>query len=527
MYDTIIVGAGSAGCVLANRLSADPSRRILILEAGQDGPTASRIPSDWSSMLNTGADWGYYTEPQAGCRGRRIFWPRGKMVGGSGEINAMIYMRGLPSDYDGWEAAGCAGWGWKDVLPYFLKSENNSEFTDSPYHGTSGPLHIGRVPHLDEHELMWIEAAKAAGYKANDDPNGPSQEGVGLFQCNIKDGERWGPRKAFLDPVLGQPNVTLRKGIRVTGLVIEKGRVLGVNFLANGVPETAYADSEVIMAAGAIGTPQIMMLSGIGPADELSAVGVTPVHDLPGVGKHLQDHMTVSTAFHTKTAIGIGAWTEETMESSLREWTEHRTGIRTSGWVYAAGNVRTREGIEPDIQVVGTLSTHRDHGRFLGGRPGITGHCVLQRPKSRGEITLRSADPLENPAIDPKYFISDPEDIDISTMVEGLRINRRIMAQAPIRDLIDYELSPCAEAQTDEELAHYVRGHFTTLFHPTSTCRMGTDDLSVTDPATMKVHGMEGIRVVDASAIPIIVSGNTNAPTIMVAERAADKILAA
>jgi len=527
MYDTIIVGAGSAGCVIANRLAADETRKILILEAGHDGPLASRIPSDWSSMLNTNVDWGYYTEPQAGCRGRRIFWPRGKMVGGSGEINAMIYMRGLPSDYDGWEAAGCAGWSWKDVLPYFLKSENNSQFTDSPYHGTSGPLHIGRPPYVDKHELMWIEAAKAAGFKHNDDPNGESQEGVGLFQCNIKDGERWGPRKAFLEPVLGQKNVTLRKGIRVTGLVIEKGRVTGVKYLANGVPETAHADSEVIMAAGSIGTPHIMMLSGIGPADELSAVGVEPVHDLPGVGKHLQDHLTVSTTFCTKASIGIGAWTAETMDASLREWTEHRTGIRTSAWVYAAGHVKTREGIEPDIQVVGTLSTDRDHGRYLGDHPGITGHCVLQRPNSRGEITLRSADPLENPAIDPKYFISDPDDIDISTMVEGLKINRRIMAQSPIRELIDYELSPCAEAKTDEELAHYVRGHFTTLFHPTSTCRMGMDRLSVTDPATMKVHGLEGIYVVDASAIPIIVSGNTHAPTIMVAERAADKILTA
>jgi choline dehydrogenase len=527
MYDTIIIGAGSAGCVAAYRLSADEKRKVLVLEAGQNAPVASDVPSDWVTMFNTRADWGYYTEPQAGCRGRRIFWPRGKMVGGSGALNAMIYIRGLPSDYDAWEKMGCAGWGWKDVFPVFRDSENNAHFRDSAYHGTEGPLYIGNVPYVDKYEPLWIEAAEAAGYKYNPDYNGETQEGVGLFQFTVKDGERWGTGKSYLRPALERPNVTLKKGVLVTGLVIENGRVTGVKYLVNGVPEVAYASSEVVMAAGAIGTCQIMMLSGIGPAAELEEAGVKPVHDLPGVGKDLQDHLNIPISFYTKEPMGIGAWTAETIEESFAEWRDHRTGIRTSPWVASGGHVCSREGVEPDLQLYGAISPHRDYARFLGGRSGITAHCVLQRPNSRGEIRLRSADPTEYPAIDPKYFVSDPDGTDLSTLIEGVRINRRIVAQSPIRELIDYELTPSAECQTDAEIGDYVRGHMTTLYHPSSTCRMGTDKMAVTDPATMKVYGLEGLRIVDASAIPLMVSGNLNAPTIMVAERACQMILAA
>ncbi|MDH6266153.1 choline dehydrogenase [Rhizobium sp. SG_E_25_P2] len=527
MYDTIIVGAGSAGCVAAYRLSADPNRKVLILEAGQSAPIASDIPSDWVTMFNTRADWGYYTEPQAGCRGRRIFWPRGKMVGGSGALNAMIYIRGLPSDYDAWEAMGCEGWGWKDVFPVFLASENNAHFHNSPYHGNDGPLYIGNVPYVDKHERMWIEAAEAAGYAFNPDYNAEKQEGVGLFQFTIKDGERWGTGKAYLRPALERPNLTLKKGVLVTGLIIEQGRVTGVKYLVNGVPESAYASSEVVMAAGAIGSCQIMMLSGIGPAAELEEAGVKPVHDLPGVGKDLQDHLNIPISFYAKERMGIGAWTAETIEDSFAEWRDFKTGVRTSPWVASSGHVCSRDGVEPDLQLYGAMSPHRDYARFLGGRSGVTAHCTLQRPNSRGEIRLRSADPTEHPAIDPRYFISDPEGVDLATMVEGVKINRRILQQAPIKDLIDYELSPSAECQTDAEIADYVRGHMTTLYHPSSTCRMGVDPMAVTDPATMKVHGLEGLRIADASAIPKMVSGNLNAPTIMVAERACQKILAA
>ncbi|HEY0123624.1 MAG TPA: GMC family oxidoreductase N-terminal domain-containing protein [Rhizobium sp.] len=527
MFDTIIIGAGSAGCVAAHRLSADAKRKVLVLEAGRDAPVASDVPSDWVTMFNTGADWGYYTEPQPGCRGRRIFWPRGRMIGGSGALNAMIYIRGLPSDYDAWQAMGCTGWGWKDVFPAFLAAESNADFQANPYHGNDGPLHVGNVPYVDRHERLWLEAAQAAGFAFNPDFNGESQEGVGLFQFTIRNGERWGTGKAYLRPALERPNLTLKKGVLVTGLIIEKGRVVGVNYLVNGIPETSYAASEVVMAAGAIGTCQIMMLSGIGPAKELETAGVTPVHDLPGVGKDLQDHLNIPISFYTREPMGIGAWTPEILDDSFVEWRDHRSGIRTSPWVAAGAHVRSREGIEPDLQLYGAISPHRDYARFLGGRSGITAHCVLQRPNSRGEIRLRSADPTEYPAIDPKYFISDPGGTDLATMIAGVRINRDILAQSPMRELIDYELSPSAECGTDAEIADYVRGHMTTLYHPSSTCRMGIDRLAVTDPVTMKVHGLDGLHIADASAIPKMVSGNLNAPTIMVAERICQKILAA
>ena len=263
------------------------------------------------------------------------------MIGGSGALNAMIYIRGLASDYDAWEKMGCAGWGWKDVFPTFLKSENNADFTDSPYHGNSGPLHIGNVPYVDRYERLWIESAEAAGYVYNPDYNGETQEGVGLFQFTIKNGERWGTGKGFLRPALERGNVTLKTGVLVTGLIIENGRVKGVNYLVNGVAETAHADSEVVMTGGAIGTAQIMMLSGIGPADELAAVGVRPVHDLPGVGKDLQDHLNIPISFYAKEPMGIGAWTSETIDASFAEWRDHRTGIRTSPWV-ASGAMSAR-----------------------------------------------------------------------------------------------------------------------------------------------------------------------------------------
>lgn len=525
MYDTIIVGAGSAGCVLANRLSADPARRVLVLEAGGAAPLASDVPSDWPTMFNTRVDWGYYTEPQAGCRGRRVFWPRGRMLGGSGALNAMIYIRGLPSDYDGWAAMGCPGWGWDDVLPVFRASEGNAELGNDPLHGANGPLHVASVPHVDPHELMWIEACKAAGYPHNRDFNGAVQEGVGLFQFTIRNGERWGTGKAYLRPVLGRPNLTVKTGVLATGLIVDRGRVTGIRYLVNGVPETAMAASEVVLSSGSIGSCQLMLLSGIGPADELTQVGVAPVHDLPGVGKSLQDHINIPITFYSHNPIGVGAWTAETLERDFREWEATRSGPRSSPWVAAGGFVKSRPEVEPDLQLYGAISPHRDYVRFLSSRPGITLHTTLQRPDSRGEIRLRSADPIEHPAIDPRYFISDEDGSDLATLTEGIRISRRIAAQPPLHDLLSGEITPSAECESDAEIADYIRGHCTTLYHPTSTCRMGTDPLAVVDPLSMRVHGLDGLCIADASVFPKMVSGNTNAPTIMVAERAAAMIL--
>ena len=526
MYDTIILGAGSAGCVLANRLSADPNRKVLVLEAGRAAPLASDIPSDWVTMFNTASDWGFHTEPQAGCRGRRIFWPRGKMVGGSGALNAMIYMRGLPSDYDGWAALGCPNWSWADVLPVFRMSEDNQRLGNDPLHGTGGPLHVSDPAHIDRGELLWLEAAQAAGHRLNADFNGPEQEGAGLFQFVIKDGERWGTGKAYLRPALERPNLTLRTGVTVVRLLVEKGRATGVELLDRGRLETIHAGSEVVLSTGAIGSPHLLMLSGIGPADELAAHDVRPVHDLPGVGKDLQDHINIPISFAAREPIGLGALTDDDWATSLRAWQATRTGLRTSAWVAAGAHVRSRPDVEPDLQLYGALSPHRDYARFLHSGSGVTLHSTLQRPNSRGEIRLRSADPIEAPAIDPRYFTSDETGQDLVTLVEGVRINRRIAAQEPLAGLLAGELPPSAECESDAEIAHYIRGHCTTLYHPSSTCRMGSDALAVVDPATLKLRGLEGLRVADASVIPRMVSSNIQAPTVMIAERAAQMILA-
>jgi choline dehydrogenase len=525
MYDTIIVGAGSAGCVLANRLSADPHRKVLVLEAGRAAPLASDIPSDWPTMFNTAVDWGFYTEPQAGCRGRRIFWPRGKMVGGSGAMNAMIYIRGLPSDYDGWARAGCAGWAWRDVLPKFIAFESNARFTDDPFHGTGGPLHVADVPYVDPNELKWLEAAQAAGLSHNPDFNGAAQEGAGLFQFVIKDGERFGTGKAYLRPALTRANLTLKTGVRVTRIVIERGRAIGVDYLEDGQPKSAFAASEVVLASGAIGSGQQLLLSGVGPADELKAVGVNVTHDLPGVGKDLQDHINIPITFYTREKIGVGAWTDESLAASLEEWQTRRSGPRTSPWVAAGAHVRSRPEVEPDLQLYGAISPHRDYVRFLSSISGITLHAVLQRPNSRGQITLRSTDPIEYPAIDPGYFVSDTSGSDIATMIAGVRINRRIAAQSPLKEMIEGEVTPSAEARSDAEIADYIRGHCTTLYHAASTCRMGTDTMAVVDPRRLQVHGIDGLHVADASVIPTMISGNIQTPTILIAECAAAAIL--
>ena len=525
MYDTIIVGAGSSGCVMANRLSADPARRVLVLEAGRAAPIASDIPSDWVTMFNTGADWGFHTLPQAGCRGRRIFWPRGRMVGGSGSLNAMIYMRGLPSDYDGWAARGCPGWSWADVLPVFKMCEDNQRLGNDPLHGTGGPLHISDPAYIDPGERMWLEAAQAAGYRYNDDFNGPDQEGVGFFQFTIRDGERWGTAKAYLRPALERPNLTVKTGVIITRIIVEQGRAVGVEYLDKARLEVAHAGSEIVLTAGAIGSCQLLLLSGIGPADELREAEVEPVHDLPGVGKDLQDHINIPITFAANQKIGIGDLQAEDWDRTFAEWRDTRSGLRTSAWVAAGGHVKSRPDVEPDLQLYGALSSHRDYARFLHSGSGVTFHSTLQRPDSRGEIRLRSADPIEAPMIDPRYFVSDEDGSDLATLVEGVRISRRIAAQSPLREILTGELPPSAECDSDAEIIHYIRGHCTTLYHPSSTCRMGTDRMAVVDPASMKVHGLEGLRVSDASVIPKMVSSNINAPTIMIAERAAKMIL--
>jgi choline dehydrogenase len=511
--------------VLANRLSADSARRVLLLEAGRAAPLASSIPANWGTMLNTSVDWSFHTEPQEGCKGRRLYWPRGKMVGGSGAMNAMIYIRGLPSDYNRWADEGATGWAWADVFPVFLRSEDNARFGNSPFHRVGGPLTISDAPYVDPTERLVLEAAKAAGLPANDDLNGAQQEGVGFYQLTVRHGERFGTGKAFLSPAQGRPNLTLRTGVLATRVVLEHGRAVGVEFLENGRLQTAHASSEVVLSSGSIGSAQLLLLSGIGPVDELRAAGVAPLHDLPSVGKNLQDHIQIYLTFATTRPVGFDGMTADQQAAAFAEWETHRTGPFTSNWAAVGGFARSRPGVaEPDLQLYGEPTADRDHGRYLAATPGISLTAVLQRPDSRGVLRLRSADPLEHPAIDPRYFVSDADGSDLATLADGVKLCRRIAAQSPLRELVAHEMTPSAEAQTDGAIANFIRGHCATLYHPTSTCRIGTDALAVVDPQ-LRVRGIQGLRVADASVFPRIVSGNTNAPTIMVAERAAEFIL--
>ncbi len=521
MYDTIIVGAGSAGCALAARLSEDPARKVLVLEAGRPAPETTQMPALWINHVDSEIDWVYRTEPQQGCKMRRMAWPRGKAVGGSGAINAMIYIRGLPSDYDGWAAMGCPGWSWAEVLPLFKRSENNERFGNSDLHGSGGPLNIADVPFVDPTERLWLDAAAKAGLAFNEDFNGASQEGSGFYQLYCKAGERFGTAKAYLLPAMDRPNLTVKTGVLTLRVVIDRGRAVGVEFLENGRPEIAHTSGEVVLSSGAIGSTQLLLLSGIGPAAEIEAAGVKPLHDLPGVGKNLQDHINIPITFHTKESRGIGGMSAGEIEGAIEEWRERRSGPITSNWAAVGGHARSRpEMAEPDLQLYCVVAANRDHARYMSAKPGLTLHSTLQRPNSRGEIRLRSADPIEHPVIDPKYFISDESGADLATLVRGVQLNRRIAAQSPLAEVIEQEITPSLEAVSEAEIEELVRGHCTTLYHPCGTCRMGSDALAVVGP-DLKVQGLENLRVADASIFPKVISGNTQTPTVMVAERCA------
>lgn len=522
-YDVIIVGAGAAGCVLANRLSADPRRRVLLLEAGgRNPPIGSRMPAAWITLINSEVDWGYHTVPQRRCFWRRLVWPRGKLVGGSGAINALVYMRGAPSDYDHWQQKGAAGWGWSDVLPYFVKTESNSRF-GGPFHGNSGELPVADVPNHDPAEHLWVEAAQEAGLPFKEDFNDGDQFGCGFFQVMMKDGERVSPADAFLEPVLNRPNLVLVTSALATRIIVRDDRAEGLEYFRHGAVETVFGD-EIVLSGGAVNSPHLLLLSGIGPADSLKAADVKPIHDLAGVGRSMQDHVNCLITYATDEKIGIGGMSEPEFTAATEEWFSHRTGPMANPWSTTGGQAKSQPHLaEPDLQIYGVASAHRDHGRYRASGPGLSFYTTLQRPRSTGTLTIRSPDPLMPPAIDPDYF-SDPDDVDLMTLIDGLRLSRRIAASKALAHLKLREITPSADALSDPEIGAYVRGHCQSIYHPTSTCRMGTDPLAVVDPATLKVHGLEGLRIADASVFPTVVASNICATVFMVAERAADMI---
>ena len=404
-YDVIIVGAGAGGCVLANRLSADPKRRVLLLEAGgRNPPVGSRIPAAWISLINSEIDWGYHTVPQRRCFWRRLVWPRGKLVGGSGSINALVYMRGAPSDYDRWRQKGAAGWGWSDVLPYFVKTENNSRFA-GPYHGNSGDLPIADVPNHDPAEHLWVEAAQEVGLPFKEDFNDGDQFGCGFFQVTMKNGERVSPADAFVEPILNRPNIALVTSALATKIIVRDGRAEGVEYFRHGAVETVFGD-EIVLAGGTVNSPHLLLLSGIGPAEALKAAGVAPLHNLAGVGQSLQDHVNCIITYATDEKIGIGGMSETEFAAATEEWLSHRTGPMANPWSTTGGQAKSRPDLaEPDLQIYGVASANRDHGRYRAATPGLSFYAILQRPLSTGTLTIRSPDPLTPPAIDPRLFL--------------------------------------------------------------------------------------------------------------------------
>jgi choline dehydrogenase len=517
-YDYIIVGAGSAGCVLAARLTEDKRVRVLLLEAGAPTrPRESQIPAAFSKLYKTAVDWNYSTEPEPHLHRRRLYWPRGKMLGGSSAINAMIYMRGNALDYDSWKSLGNSGWGFSDVLPYFKKSENQTRGA-SAYHGTGGPLNVTDLRYVNALTRVFLSAAAELGIPSNPDFNAESQDGVGLYQVTQRKGKRHGAADAYLHSARKRANLSVMTGAHATQVSMEKGRAVGVAYIRNGVSEEARADGETILSGGTINSPQLLLLSGIGPADEIKKVGIPPAQDLAGVGKNLQDHVMVSVGYLCTKPVSLAS--AESVPNLLKYFLFKR-GPLVSNVAEAGIFLRTRRDlVEPDLQLLFGPAYYVNHG--LSPRKE---HCfgfgpTLVTPESRGEISLRSANPLEPPAIHANYLSTEG---DLQVVIHGVRLSRQLAHSKAFEAYRGDELHPGTDAQTDAEIGEFVRREAETLYHPVGTCKMGNDSMAVVD-ARLRVRGVEKLRVVDASIMPRIIAGNTNAPTIMVAEKAADMI---
>jgi choline dehydrogenase-like flavoprotein len=522
MYDYVIVGAGSAGCVLANRLTEDPSVRVLLIEAGKrDRHPNIKIPAAFAKQFQTKLDWDLATEPEPHCDGRSLYVPRGKGLGGSSSMNAMLYVRGNPLDYDSWAAAGAEGWGWDDVRPYFLKAEDNQR-GDSEHHATGGPLRVEDERSPRPLTGRFLAACEEAGVPHIDDYNGPEQDGASLAQVTQRGGRRWSAADAYLRPAQKRPNLEVVTGALVSGVEITNGTATGVRYSRRrGGERVARAEREVILAAGAIGSPQLLLLSGIGPAAQLREAGVPVVHDLPGVGENLQDHPYVACVWDVP---GGGSLADAEKPKALLEYLLRRTGPLSSSVAEAFAFVRSRPGLPaPDLQFHFAPAYFVDNGFEEYDGHAITMGPVLVKPQARGWVRLRSADPAAKPRI---LTNSLSDDGDLAALVAGVRLSREIAAAGPFAEALGRELFPGAEADTDEAIAADVRHRAELLYHPVGTCRMGADPDAVVSP-TLQVHGLERLRVVDASVMPLVPGGNTNAPTIMIAEKAADLIRAA
>lgn len=533
-FDYIIVGAGSAGCVLANRLTEDGSATVLLLEAGgKDTSPMIHIPVGYAKTLkDPKVNWLYETEVDPTSGDRPHVWPRGKVLGGSSSINGLLYVRGQSADYDNWAQSGCTGWSHADVLPYFKRAEGNERLKDD-LHGTDGPLNVSDITEHHPVSDAVIAAGVEAGLPFNDDVNGASQDGISYFQLTVKNGRRWSAAMAYLRPALPRANLTLVTGAHAERVEITAGRATGVRYRVGSTSTTATARREVILSGGAVNSPQLLELSGIGDPEVLRAAGIEVKVAAPGVGANLQDHYVVSMAHRLTNCVSVNELSRgwRLVREAMRYATA-RKGLLTMSAAHIQAYVRTRPGLDgPDVQFH-ILPASVDIEKFttkqiweLEKLPGITFAACQLRPESRGTIHVKSSDPFAAPAIRPNYLA---DRLDQDTIVAGLRWGRTIAEQPALKPYMGDELVPGAAATSDDDLLAYAREAGTTIYHPVGTCAMGRagDPRAVVDPE-LRVRGVEGLRVVDASVMPRLVSGNTNAPTIMIAEKASDMIRAA
>ena len=527
MFDYIIVGGGSAGCVLAARLTEDPDIKVALIEAGgSDSSALIQCPAGMAVLAKLGqSNWKFATVAQTGLNGRRGYQPCGKVIGGSSCVNAMIYIRGQREDYDHWAAQGNAGWSYDEVLPYFKRAEHNERGANA-VHGSSGPLNVMDLRSPTRFGAMFIKAGEQAGFPANPDFNGAAQEGVGMFQVTHKNGERFSAAKAYLTPNLARPNLQVLTGAHVKRILFEGKRAVGVEFFQDGQLKQRKASREVLLSSGALQSPKLLLLSGVGPQQELQAMGIAGVHELPGVGRNMHDHIDVVQVLDApsiKDLFGVSLVGMARAVKGIFEWRNFRTGMLTTNFAEAGGFIKSQPS-EPiaDLQLHFVIGKLVDHGRATVFGHGYSSHLCLLRPRSRGSVKLASNDPLAAPLIDPNY-LSDPD--DMQRMVRGFKLMRQILAQPALASLGGKELPACAAAQSDEQIEQFIRNNADTIYHPAGTCRMGSGANDVVD-AQLRVHGLQGLRVVDASIMPRLVSGNTNAPVIMIAEKAADMIKA-